>query len=86
MCQDLLFRRYGAGHLDILAMQFEAALEIIVYAIKQENDDKLFQRWIHGYQEMSFDDFKDAIGANKEVIQDNKNVSDIFVDLKNVFG
>lgn len=37
-------------------------LELMIHLKKQENDEKLFFRWVVGYQyEMSFDEFKQKI-------------------------
>lgn len=52
----------------ILEMEFDKGYEFFLFARKQIQEDKLFQRWIHGYQtEMSYQDFKNQIIQNAKV-------------------
>lgn len=45
-------------------MEPRKGFEFYQEAAKQRQDERLFLRWVHGYQmEMSFSDFKKAAGA-----------------------
>lgn len=52
----------------ILEMEFDKGYEFFLFARKQIQEDKLFQRWIHGYQtEMSYQEFKNQITKSAKV-------------------
>lgn len=59
-----------------MAVPIEDAIEIMDFAVAQNNEDKLFQRWIVQSQfEMSFDEFKQAVmpavnKSDEEVLKD----------------
>lgn len=49
-------------------MEFDKGYEFFLFARKQIQEDKLFQRWIHGYQtEMSYQEFKNQITKSAKV-------------------
>ena len=55
----MLFSRYAGGAKQILNCEFELGIEIINKAYEKENDEKVYQRWIVGYEkEMSLKEFK----------------------------
>jgi hypothetical protein len=55
-------------------------IKLIEYGIEKEQEDKLFQRWVAGYQHSeSFDDFKNKL-INKH-ISDNKTEEEILSDV-----
>ncbi len=41
-----------------MALPFEDGLELISTAVRRDYEDKLFLRWIAGYQHMPFADFR----------------------------
>lgn len=44
------------------SMDADDAIPVLFQAKQHETDDKLFQRWLNGYQwEMSFDEFKQKL-------------------------
>ena len=38
-------------------MEAEDGVALLVHAVEAEETERLFQRWINGYQHMSFDQF-----------------------------
>ena len=77
MCQDLLLKRYGAAYYTLIQDYFEDVFDIFVHAVKQRNEDILMLRWMIGYQEISFDEFKSKLGVGKESIKTNESIDDI---------
>lgn len=60
-------------------MPFFDGFELIAYAEKHENEEKLYFRWVVGYQSiMSFDEFKNQIGVMAKVKKDNRTAEEIF--------
>lgn len=39
-------------------MDAEDGMDLLLYAMEAEENDRLFQRWINGYQHMGFDAFR----------------------------
>lgn len=39
-------------------MEAEDGVALLVHAVEAEETERLFQRWINGYQHMSFDQFR----------------------------
>lgn len=78
---DLLLKRYGNIEY-IMSMEIEEAIDLIEYAIKQEAEDKLFQRWVHEMQfQMSFNEFKEKL---KPVIV--KDETEIIAEVKDILA
>lgn len=69
-------------------MDFEDGFELINYAIKQNNEEKMYNTWLHGYnQSFSYEEFKDLNSAENEDFQDeNLTVEEILTNVKNVLG
>ena len=84
---DALYKRYGGGAKDILAMPFEEGYEMMQYALNAENEDKLFNRWVNGYQQvMGFEEFKNQIGVNSRQVRDNRTAEEILQDVREIIG
>lgn len=81
---DLLFSRYGSGAKDVLQLEFETGMELIAAAQKEVTEQKLYQRWIYGYQgSMSFEEFKSKLGVVKQLKEtDHKAVDEILSEVK----
>ena len=73
MC-DLLFSRYGANADRILCMPPKRGYEFYVKGQQEVDNDRIFMRWINGYQQsMSFVDFKRQItGGETELSEPRK--------------
>lgn len=68
-------------------MDFESGMEVIKSARNRINEDRLYQRWILGYQMvMSFTEFKRTLGEDvlNNFIRDNRNVKDILIEVKEI--
>lgn len=39
-------------------MEAEDGMDLLSHAVEAEETERLFQRWINGYQHMSFDQFR----------------------------
>lgn len=84
---DALYKRYGGGAKDILAMPFEEGYEMMQYALDAEREDKLFVRWINGYQQaMGFEEFKNQLGANSRQVKDNRTAEEILEIVREIIG
>ena len=56
------------------------------YALNAELEDKLFTRWINGYQQMmGFEEFKNQIDANRQV-RDYRTAEDILETVREIIG
>ena len=60
-------------------MDAEEGTALISHAFELEEEDRLFQRWINGYQTMSFSDFKAAVIRPPE-----KPTAEILDDVANI--
>ena len=65
-----------------MAMPSGDGLRLIRHAIQQREDDFLRQRWVAGYQHISFDDFKRGLSTQV----DNRNETEILEDVKSILG
>lgn len=57
----------------------EDGLSFISFAFEQEEDSLLFQRWVNGYQDLGFAEFKERLKPkpqkpDEEVITDVENI------------
>ena len=67
-------------------MSFDDAQELINYAFRERVEEVIRKRWIINYEKtMSLTEFKQALGI-KEELEEDKEVEDILLELKNVFG
>ena len=59
---DLLFKRYASpfAYLDGL-LATHSMLQGIKYLVNQEDEDKLWQLYLHSYQKQSFNDWKKQV-------------------------
>ena len=65
----------------VLNLPFDEGDEIIQFAIKEEEKDKMFFRWAVGYQsQMSFADFENQI--KKKIIDDGRSAEDILNEVE----
>ena len=84
---DALYKRYGGGAKDILAMPFEEGCEMMQYALNAELEDKMFIRWINGYQQvMGFEEFKNQIGVESRQVRDNRTAEEILKTVRGIIG
>ena len=75
----MIYRRYGGNVKDILSMPFFDGYELIAYALDEEVENKLFLRWVAGYQTaMGFDEFKNQISASIKAKNDNRTEKEIY--------
>lgn len=62
-------------------LPFLEGYELIKFASDDEDDSKMFLRWVVGYQStMSFVDFKNAI--KQKIIDDHRSSEDILNDVE----
>ena len=64
-------------------MGAETGIQLMEYALKKEEDELIFSRWIHGAQyTMSFNDFKASLSRRdkptEEVLADVDNIMEAF--------
>lgn len=52
-----MYRRYHDSAA-ILALEAEEGIALLLHAMEAEEKEHIFQRWINGYQHMSFDAFR----------------------------
>lgn len=83
---DLLFSRYGSGAKEVLQLEFETGMELIATSQREVTEEKLYQRWICGYQiSMSFEEFKRKIGVVRQLKEtDHKSVDEILSEVKEI--
>lgn len=63
---DLLYRRYADPRL-ILEMDLNDGIELLAFALKKEEEQLMFARWIQGaHNIMSFEDYKAALQKRSE--------------------
>ncbi len=41
-----------------MAMDAEDGIALLIHAMEAEETERIFQRWINGYQHVNFDDFR----------------------------
>ena len=64
-----------------MQMPFMDGYELIKFASDDEDDNKMFLRWVVGYQStMSFADFKN--GIKQKLIDDHRSSEDILDDVE----
>lgn len=56
-------------------MPLDEGISFLLFARKKEQDDLIFQRWLNGYQEIPFDEFKSKlkpveIKSDEEILND----------------
>lgn len=58
----MLFSRYAGGVEQILQYEYKIGIEIIKKAYEKQNEEKMFQRWLAGYEkEIGFEEFKSKL-------------------------
>lgn len=68
-------------------MPFFDGYELISYALNEENEEKLFIRWVVGYQSvMNFDEFKNQMNLSVETRNDNRSEEEIFEYVLRILG
>jgi len=82
----MIYRRYGGNARDIFAMPFFDGCEMIAYARDAEYEEKLYMRWVVGYQlYMGFEEFKKEI-CNANSPGDSQTVEEILDKVKDIIG
>ena len=76
---------------DIFSMPFFDGYELISYALDAELEEKLFLRWVAGYQfAMEFKDFKMQAGGDIRMASvekaDNRTAGEILDTVKEIIG
>ena len=69
-------------------MDCDEGMEMVDYAIKEQREECLMNRWIAMYQaRMSFDEFKDNLGIGTDSAkEENISVEDILDKVKGILG
>ena len=67
----MLFSRYAGGVEQILQYEYKIGIEIINKAYEKENEEKIFQRWVFGYEkEMGYEEFKSKLTGLAKIKMD----------------
>lgn len=66
-------------------MDFELGVEYIATAIENYQNEKLWLRWIHSEQSISFKDFKEKLGIVKQT-EDNRSEETILNNVKTILN
>lgn len=87
----MVYRRYGGNVKDIFSMPFFDGYELISYALDAEREEKLFLRWVAGYQfTMEFKEFKmlagGGTGMSDATKTDNRTAGEILDTVKDIIG
>lgn len=83
----MIFKRYGGSAKDILSMPFFDGYELIQFALDEEVEEKLYLRWVIGYQNvMGFDEFKRQIDHSREATLDNRSAEEILDSVREIIG
>lgn len=69
-----MYRRYH-DPAAILALEAEDGITLLLHAMEAEETERLFCRWINGYQHMSFDAFRAQLTpkpdkSTEEILED----------------
>lgn len=66
-------------------MPAEDGLPLLIHALEQEENDRIFSRWVCGPQyQVSFDEFKKSltkkitVQSTKEILRDVENIMEAF--------
>lgn len=63
-------------------MYLEEAIDYIIFLYEEDNDEKLFLRWVNGYQDtMTFDQFKEELNARVFEPKSEKEILDDVYDI-----
>lgn len=84
-----MYRRYGGGAADVLAMPFAAGCELVCHASDAEEEDRLFLRWAVMYQgSMGFEEFKEELSAGNGAQEagDGRSAAEILEGVKGIIG
>lgn len=66
-------------------MEFSIGMDVLFCANEQKNEEMLFNRWIHSFSDISFDDFKNKIGYRRPQ-NDDEEPEDILGKVKKIMG
>ncbi|WP_410495136.1 hypothetical protein QTL86_13530 [Cellulosilyticum sp. ST5] len=79
----MLFKRYGGAVQEVLSLDFEDFIEQINFVIDEKAEEDVRQRWLNGYQNMSLDEFKQAMHYRKpsECMIEQKPIENVLEDL-----
>ncbi len=73
----------------VLSMELDRGILFLRKAREKENEDKLFRRWISGYQDkVSFDEFKNSVfeEAKKARKSENQSAEDILEKVRKIIN
>lgn len=67
-------------------MDYEVGMDILFCAKEQREEEMLFDRWIHLFSDISFDEFKNQIGYKKP--QKEEQADEVFIldSVKKIMG
>lgn len=82
----MLFSRYGEFVNTLMKMDYEVGYEYIMTALDQAQEEKIWNRWIAGFQkEYSFDEFKSMLTVNKtQTTNTDMGIDEIMDKVKNI--
>lgn len=80
----MLFKRYGLGAKEILKLELEEFIEQLNFTITEASEEKIFTRWVNGYQHMLFTEFKDSVTVTNAKY-DERSVEEILKGLSSIF-
>lgn len=70
---DLLFSRYASPFLLLDGyIQTNRFLEFVLKLIEINNDEKIYDVWIHKVYDQSYEDFKESINSKNEGMDEGK--------------
>lgn len=64
-------------------MDFELGVEYILTAIENVKEEKIYTRWVNGYQNMAYEEFKKSLGYTKET-NDTRTEEEILGNVRNI--
>ena len=84
----MLFVRYGGAVQEVLYLEFDDFIEQINFIVDEKAEEDVRKRWLNGYQNMSLDDFKQAVHYKKpsDYLIQQKPVEKVLNDLFIKFG
>lgn len=84
----MLFVRYGGAVQEVLSLEFDDFIEQINFIVDEKAEEDVRKRWLNGYQNMSLDDFKQAVHYKKpsDYLIQQKPVEKVLNDLFIKFG
>lgn len=68
-------------------MPFFDGHELISYALDAEYEEKIYWRWVIGYQFIiEYDEFKKNLNNNRQRVSDDRTAAEILREVKDITG